>query len=210
MTKIMPDIAKALNKYIKHPFPFNYKKSALLVIDMQRFFLDKSSHAYLPMAESIVPKIISLVKSYRMRNLPVIFTRHALKKGENPGIMKRWWRDVIRNENRSSQIIDSLKPFVQKDVLRKTRYSAFWRTNLEKMLRSKGVKQLVITGVLTHLCCETTARDAFLRDFEVFFVIDATATDNLDLHLASLKTLSDGFAIPVTTKDIMSKVERAR
>lgn len=202
MNKIIRDI----RQYKKSPFPFSYKDSALLVIDMQKYFLDELSHAYLPMAEAIVPKIMSLVKSYRARNLPIIFTRHALKKGENPGIMQRWWKDVIRDENKSSQIIDELKPFTRKGILRKTRYSAFWKTNLEKTLRTKKVKQLVITGVLTHLCCETTARDAFLRDFEVFFVIDGTATDNMDLHLSSLKTLSDGFAIPVTTKDILAKI----
>jgi isochorismate hydrolase len=162
------------------------------------------------MAKAIVPKIQLLVKSYRDQKLPVIFTRHALKKGDNPGIMKRWWKDIIRDENNLSGIIDSLKPLAHENVLRKTRYSAFWGTNLEKTLRSKRVKQLVVTGVLTDLCCETTAREAFLRDFEVFVVVDANATENMDLHLSSLKTLSHGFAIPVTTKDILIKIESTR
>jgi len=200
---IMDKIIRAITKYIKHPFPFSYKDSALLVIDMQRFFLDKASHAYLPMSKAIIPKIQVLIDAYQSRKLPVIFTRHAIKKGENPGIMKRWWKDVIKDESNLSRIIEALKPVKNKDVLRKTRYSAFVGTNLEKILRNKGIKRLVITGVMTHLCCESTARDAFLRDFEVFFTVDATATENMDLHLSSLKTLSHGFAIPVTTKHIL-------
>lgn len=207
MVKQTNNIIKQLNKYARHPFTFDYKKSALLVIDVQKFFLDKSSHAYLPMAKAIIPKIQSLIQSYQTKKLPVIFTRHALKKGENPGIMERWWKDVIKDENNLSQIIGLLKPVSHKNVIRKTRYSAFWGTNLEKTLKNKGVKQLIITGVLTNLCCETTARDAFLRDFEIFFVVDANATETLDLHLASLKTLSHGFAIPVTTKDILTEIE---
>jgi len=62
---------------------------------------------------------------------------------------------------------------------------------------------VVITGVMTHLCCESTARDAFMRDLEVFFVIDATATDQEDLHMGSLRALADGFAIMVTTKEVL-------
>jgi len=62
---------------------------------------------------------------------------------------------------------------------------------------------VLITGVMTHLCCETTAREAFVRDFKVFFAIDGTATKSDDLHVASLKTLTDGFAIPVTTEEVL-------
>jgi len=185
-----------------HPFPFTPRDSALLVIDMQRFFLDKGSHAYLPMAKPIVSRIRKLIKFYRAKGLPIIFTRHAVKKGEDAGIMARWWRDTIREGTPASRIIPQLKPLKNELVIRKTRYSAFYGTRLAEVLKRHKARRVVITGVLTHLCCETTARDAFMRDYEVYFVTDATATDNRDLHLSSLKTLSDGFAIPVTTKEI--------
>jgi isochorismate hydrolase len=199
----MSDILKSIQRYIRRPFDFSPKKSALLVIDMQDFFLHKQSHAYLPMAKKIIPNIQSLINAYHKSGLPVIFTRHALKRGENPGIMKRWWKDVVMDSDKISGITESLDILKNDYVIRKTRYSAFYRTQLEKILKRNKIERVVITGVLTHLCCETTARDAFLRDFEVFFVADATATDNMDLHLSSLKTLSDGFAIPVTTKYIL-------
>ena len=70
-------------------------------------------------------------------------------------------------------------------------------------LQRKKVKQVVITGVLTHLCCETTARSAFMRGFEVFFTIDATATYNKDFHISTLLNLSHGFALPVLTQEVL-------
>ena len=203
----MDNILKSIQKYIRKPFNFSPKKSALLVIDMQNFFLDKHSHAYLPMSRKIIPNIQSLINAYHKFGLPVIFTRHALKRGENPGIMKRWWKDVVMDSDTISGIGKSLNVTKNDYVIRKTRYSAFHGTQLEKILKRNKIERVVVTGVLTHLCCETTAREAFIRDFEVFFVADATATDNMDLQLSSLKTLSDGFAIPVTTKHILNKIK---
>ena len=194
----------ALKKYIRHPFPFQLSHSALLVIDMQRFFLDKKSHAYLGLARPIIPRIKKLIAFYRANRLPIIFTRHAIRSKSEVGLMGRWWRDTLFEHHPHARIIEELKPLKNELVIRKTRYSAFAGTSLAKALRKYRVKRLVITGVLTHLCCETTARDAFVRDFEVFFVTDGTATVNRDLHLSSLKTLSDGFAIPVTTQQILN------
>ena len=59
---------------------------------------------------------------------------------------------------------------------------------------------------MTHLCCETTARDAFMRDYEVYFAVDATGTDDEELHCATLQTLSSGFAVPVSTAEVIEKV----
>jgi len=102
-----------------------------------------------------------------------------------------------------SHIVPSLRPTDGEVVLRKSKYNAFAGTDLETELRQLGVKQLLITGVMTHLCCETTAREAFTRDFDVFVVIDGMTSRSEDLHVSSLKTLVDGFAIPVTTEEAL-------
>lgn len=188
----------------KKRFRIKPKNSALLVIDMQEYFLNKKSHAFLPAAKTIIPNIKNLIKSFRAKNRPVIFTYYALEKNEDPGIMGKWWSDVIREKSPFSKIIKPFKPRKGELVIRKPRYSAFQMTDLVQRLKKKRVKSVLITGVMTHLCCESTARDAFMKDFEVYFVIDATADQYEDLHLSSLKTLSDGFAIPVTTKEVLS------
>ena len=75
----------------------------------------------------------------------------------------------------------------------KEKYSAFIGTSLEDDFKGMGIEQILISGVMTHLCCETTARDAFMRNFDVFFLGDGTATYNEDLHIGTLKAISHGF-----------------
>ena len=72
------------------------------------------------------------------------------------------------------------------------------------MLRDNGVRRIVISGVMTHLCCETTARSAFVRGFEVFFTVDGTASYTADFHRASLLNLAHGFAVPVLVSEILA------
>jgi len=74
---------------------------------------------------------------------------------------------------------------------------------LDKQLKNHGVNQIVIAGVMANLCCESTARSAFMRGFEVFFTIDGTAANNKNFHMASLLNLSYGFATPVLTTEIL-------
>ena len=195
---------KKLEGYSKGDrFRFSPESSALLVLDMQNFFLDETSHAFVPSSKAIISNIKKILNVYRKSNYPVIFTRHALKKDEEPGIMGEWWKDVLREDEEGSEIADALKPLKNEKVIRKSRYSAFYNTVLKDFLRSRNVKSVVVTGVMTNLCCETTARDAFMNDFFVYFVADATATINEELHLSTLKTLSHGFAVPLLTKDVI-------
>lgn len=190
----------------KKNFMLAPEKSALLVIDMQRFFTDSGSHAFIPAVNAILPNILALIDAYRKNGLPVIFTRHAFLPDEDPGILGKWWRDALREGDEFAELDPRITPAKGELVLRKNRYSAFANPELEKRLRRDKISQIVIAGVLTHLCCESTARDAFMRDFEVYFVVDATATDDEELHCATLQTLSDGFAVPVSTAETLGKV----
>jgi len=82
----------------------------------------------------------------------------------------------------------------QAELIIKSQYDAFYDTNLHEILRKNNIEQVIITGVMTHLCCETTARSAFIRGYNVFFPIDGTATYNEDFHNATLTNLAHGFA----------------
>ena len=177
--------------------------SALLVIDMQGLFLEHHSHSFIPDAERILGNVQGLLGAYRARKLPIVFTRHALGPSEDAGAMGRWWADVTRDGDKAGEIDPRLGVRKGEKVFRKTRYSAFVGTGLDRHLKSKSVSSLVITGVMTHLCCESTARDAFMRDYDVFLVVDGTASKTRDLHLSSIKTLTDGFAIPVKTSEVV-------
>jgi isochorismate hydrolase len=205
---------KPTKKKVKHKqnrkTVFRPQTSALFVIDMQQFFCDPSSHAYFKDSTKIIPHIHQLITVYRQQSLPVIFTRYALLRTESPGAMGRWWNDVLYDDDDVSNVITQLHPSPNEFVIRKTQYSAFFKTDLDQTLKKLKVTNILITGVLTHLCCETTARDAFMRNYDVFFVTDATASDKQDLHDASLRTLSDGFATLVTTNEVLSWIKEMK
>ncbi len=117
-------------------------------------------------------------------------------------MLKKWWDEIITQDNDYYKLSDEI--YVPgSPVIVKTQYDAFYKTNLEKLLKKFKAKQVVVTGVMTNLCCETTARNAFMKGFEVFFVIDGTATQNEMMHRATLINLTYGFAIPVLTENLI-------
>jgi len=183
---------------------FHPAQSALLVLDMQDYFLDPASHAFIPSAEAIKDGILSLIDAYASHALPVFFTHHINTPGD-AGMMFVWWKDMITHENRLHRIIPEIV-LSKGTLIQKSQYDAFYQTPLEELLRQKGVTQVVCCGVMTHLCCETTARSAFMRGFEVFFPVDGTATYNLTFHRASLVNLAHGFASLVMVKDILGAI----
>ncbi len=186
----------------KREMRLQVNRSALLVLDMQRYFLEEESHAFVPSAGAIKANIKLLQDNCLNRGIPVFHTRHINTPG-NAGQMKQWWRNLISRDNPFSEIVPDIAD-ERANCLEKSQYDAFLFTALEQQLLSAGVRQLVITGVMTHLCCESTARSAFARGFEVFFTVDATATYNRQFHRASLLNLSHGFAVPVLTGEILS------
>ena len=187
-----------INEYIP-------KQSALLILDMQRYFLDKHSHAFIPSALPIISKLKKMATVYIKKGLPVILTRH-LNTTDDAQVMARWWKDLIQEGDELSEIIPKFK-LPCTEIIIKTQYDGFYKTPLEKILKDKGISQLIVTGVMTHLCCETTARSAFVKGFDVFFSIDGTATYYEDFHWASLLNLTHGFAVPILLEDLIMKIE---
>jgi isochorismate hydrolase len=181
-------------------------KSALMIIDMQKYFLEPSSHAYIPSSETILPGIKKLISLYEEKRLPVIFTLHSNNQ-ENARLMTKWWPDLLTEGSPESHLPESLESSGGIRI-EKHQYDAFYDTTLEEILREKNISQLVICGVMTNICCETTARSAFVRGFEVFFTIDGTATYNEEHHMATLMNLSYSCAIPVLLDEIFARVSK--
>ncbi|XP_074341702.1 nicotinamidase 2-like [Apium graveolens] len=170
---------------IKDPNPH---KSILLVIDMQNYFSS--------IAGPIIPSITKTISLCRHASIPVIFTRHS----HNPSIqsnnmLAEWWNnDLVIDGTPEAEIMPEMGRRDGEMVVEKDTYSAFRGTRLEERLREMGVEEVIVTGVMTNLCCETTAREAFVRGFRVFFSTDATATSSEELHEATLKNIAYGFA----------------
>ncbi len=179
--------------------------SLLLVIDMQHYFIEDSAHAFIPVGKFILGKIQPLVVAYYKKKLPVVFTRYCVEREDKDDIMHRWWDGVLLCADPIASLREELDTSPG-TVIRKPGYSSFFKTGLSEIMEENKVTQLVITGVMTHLCCETTAREAFQRGFEVYFVVDGTGTYNEEIHTATLFNLAHGFAIPVTTEEILRKL----
>jgi isochorismate hydrolase len=198
---------KRLEAYVyRHSEP-DWESSSLLVIDMQRYFLEPESSGFTPGGPPIVSNIQSLINVFRERDLPVIYTTHVHKDLKyDGGMMAEWWGEHIMEGTPEAEIYPDIAPDPKDKVITKHRYSAFYNTDLETTLRCLGVTDLIITGVMTNLCCESTARDAFFRDFRVFFPLDATGAVTEEFHISTLINLAYGFAYVVETEDLLASL----
>ncbi|KAJ4964581.1 hypothetical protein NE237_016430 [Protea cynaroides] len=171
------------------------KISVLLVIDMQNYFAS--------MAKPILPTINTTIDLCQNLSIPIIFTRHNHKSPSDYGMLGEFWNnDLIIDGTPEAELMPELNRKSGDKVLEKNTYSAFRGTGLEEYLVERGIKEVIITGVMTNLCCETTAREAFVRGFRVFFSTDATATSERELHVATIKNMAYGFAYLVDCERI--------
>lgn len=184
--------------------PFNLELSALLILDMQDYFLESSSHAFIPSGKIILPGLLRTAEYFRSMGRPVIGTKH-INTEKNAAMMGKWWSELILQSHPLSNLNQKLE--IQMDeIIQKTQYDAFHESTLHEVIKKQGVQQLVIGGVMTHLCCESTARAAFVRGYEIFFLVDGTATYNRDYHQGTLRNLAHGMAVLTTTDRLISEM----
>jgi isochorismate hydrolase len=170
-------------------------RSALLVVDVQRYFDTLTT--------PILANVRRLIDVSHAQGVQVVFTRHGHREpAKDGGMLSEWWGDLIPYGAPEWHLSDRIRPSDRDWIIDKNRYSAFHGTDLDARLGRSDIRDLIIAGVMTNCCCETTARDAFVRDYRVFFVADATATVNDELHLASLKNLAFAFAYIADTDGV--------
>jgi len=198
---------KQIAPFNTHRMSLNRNSSALLVIDMQRFFLDPMSPTFTAGGPPIIPNIASLIHKFREARRPVIYTCHVHQAdGADAGIMKWWWAGMCIEGTSESLVHDDIAPRPNEKIVYKHRYSAFYNTDLETILRGMKIEDLVITGIMSNMCCESTARDAYFRDYRVFFPADATGTVTEEMHLATLLNLAFGFVYVTKTEKLLSEI----
>ncbi len=184
---------------------FLLEKSALFLIDLQNYFITHEGSAYVPSSSHILSGLINLAKFYKENNLPIVITRHIDSPKKHPQMFS-WWGEVLRKEDPQSEIIKELKEFLEYSIyIEKNYYDSFFRTGLSQILKGKNVKSILIGGVLTNLCCETTARSGFLNNFEVFFLFDGTATYKKEYHEGTILNISYGFGTIYFVKEILNQ-----
>jgi ureidoacrylate peracid hydrolase len=184
--------------------PVDRKKSALLVIDMQNGFCDPEgglSKAGLDVSAmtAVVPKVRQLVEACRELRLPIMWSlqqhlpedttqrtrrvpSHIQKRKVAPPTPRGTWH---------AELVPSLKEVSRPEdyFIVKHRFSMFYSTTLDSVLRMLSISHLIVSGVATNVCVESTVRDAYYRDFDVTVIEDCVAGTMLDLHQATLKNV---------------------
>lgn len=192
----------------RHPIRLRGAKSALLVVDMQRFFTTPSGDGFVASSPAIIPQTKKLIDSFRECGRPVLYTRHVhAPDGSDLGSMGWWWRSACWENSPQSRIHPGITPHSGEKVILKHHYSAFHQTDLETVLRGHGISDLVIAGVMTNLCCESTARDGFMRNFRAFVPADGTAAMSEDMHVGALRSMAYGFARIETVASLIAQLE---
>jgi nicotinamidase-related amidase len=194
----------------------------LLVIDVQQEYFKTDGPAAFPSAELILPNVNRLIQSFRDAEKAIVFVKHMNRAdGSDVGRMGDFSdpddQDAFIEGTPEVEFLPELDFRADDIVVVKRRYSAFLGTDLESILRTLGVNSVVVTGLMTSFCCETTARDAHGHDYEVLFVSDANegpdlqdAEGNIVDHTAVLSNtitaLSAGFAEVVTTDEVIARL----
>jgi ureidoacrylate peracid hydrolase len=179
--------------------PILKEKVALLVIDMQNDFVREGAPVELPGIRNNIPRMRRLIETCREIGVPIIYTKAVVyPQGTNvipfsleayPALRDRG----LRQGTEGAEICEDLKPHTEDWVIEKMGYSAFYNTQLEGVLRNlKGrnsIDTVIICGTMTNASCESTARDAFERDYKVIFASDMTSARTDEFQNMTLKNV---------------------
>lgn len=190
--------------------------TALVVVDLQNALCSKKG-SYAKRGKSVldVGRVVRNVKKllgiFRRRKLPVIFVRIAFKKDySDAGLLAKKCPEIVRVKayregSRDSAFVKGVRPRPGETVVVKKGYGSFENTPLEKILKKKKIKKVVVTGVLTNVCVESFVRSAFDKGFEPVVIKDATSSYSRKLHAASLETMGRHFAQVLSLQELQRR-----
>jgi nicotinamidase-related amidase len=194
-------------------FTVDPRRSALIVIDMQNAFVAEGSPLETPGARAMIPRLERLIEFARENKIPIVWTQsdHRPPYG---GVMLRKF-PVIANDRilwQGEPSFDMYPEMLQprpgdcECVIVKHKFDAFFETDLDAILRYHQVNTVIITGTATNVCCESTARAAYMRDYQVAFPNDANATFDEEMHQATLKNIDLFFGRVMATEELIAEM----
>lgn len=193
------------------------QSTALVVVDLQNaFMMDGVAHSLIEQARGIVPNVNRLAAALREAGGTVVWIQTAATDES----FKSWsiYYDKLATPERARKRAEALKPgslgyqlWADLDVrpgdltIDKTRFSAFIQgsSTIEATLRGRGIDTVLITGTATNVCCESSARDAAMRNFQTVMVADALAAKTDEEHNASLSGFYLNFGDVMLTDEVI-------
>jgi ureidoacrylate peracid hydrolase len=188
--------------------------AALLVVDVQNDFVSSKGSAAkrgedVSAAQAVAPKLIRLIEEARRVGLTVIYikTTHSEWTDTPSWIYRKSQQSALntcREGTWGAEFYEGIAPLPTERVVIKHRYSAFINTDLNTVLHAKGIQSVLLAGVATNVCVETSARDAYMYDYYVTMVEDCAAAYEAKLHLNTLENIRRHFGLVATSDEIMA------
>jgi ureidoacrylate peracid hydrolase len=205
-------------------FAIEPRRTAVLVVDLQNCFIENSPIT-IPSALEVIAKLNKLTAHYRAAGSTIIWIRHVVRPDHSDvGVLGRTIPPVANGMIDDGTPSVALHPSVAVQAgdifLAKPLFGAFQATELETILRARGIDTVVIGGIATNFCCETTAREAHAREFKVLFLSDGTGTFALpefaggvipveQMQRVTLAILAFGFAEVLSVAEACTKLSAA-
>ncbi len=189
------------------------KNAALVVVDVQNDFVSPDGSAGkrgedVSAALAIMPPLLRLIDEARRIGLAVVYIRTTHSEWtDTPSWIYRTSQkgglSTCREGTWGAEFYDGIAPLPTERVVVKHRYSAFINTDLNTVLKARNIQSVLVCGVATNVCVETTARDAYMFDYYVTMIDDCSAAYEAKPHLSTLDNIRRHFGLVASSKDII-------
>ena len=196
--------------------------TALVVIDVQNDFcapggmMDREGND-LSAVQDMAAALPRLIAEARLAGALVVFVRNVYSTESNCYLSDVWLEQASRQRKGSYTVAPvcapgswegdfygDVQPLPEEPIVTKHRFSAFHNSDLETVLRTRSIRTVVLAGVASNVCVETTAREAFVRDYYVVFLSDGTATYSRPAHEATLRVIDQFFGQVSSIDDVVA------
>lgn len=173
---------------------------ALICIDLQEEYFTKSSPLFIPDGESVKQNVQRLLRAARKQGQRIIHVRHISKDPQSK---------TFRAGTPAVEFAPGVEPELEEPVVTKLRPGAFYLTELNDLLKRAGVETVIICGLMSYMCCDTTAREAYARGYKVLFIKDASAAMALGdipaetVHRVVCAIQDGSFSEVVSTEEVL-------
>lgn len=182
-------------------------ETALVVVDMVKDFTDPEGLVFYPMNREILPGIADLVDFCHQKKVQVIFMQHRYRRGKYDRNLETMRPNCI--EGSGGEDLDALLPVNEETdyIIPKRRYSAFYGTDLDLVLREHGIRNVVVVGTKTNCCIRATVQDAYFNNYLPIVLSDCVGTNDQTINQVHLTDMDKYFGTVMTAQEFRARVK---
>ena len=183
-------------------------KTALLMIDMTYDFTDPNGKTFYPMNREILPRIAEVVNRCREMGMLIIFMQHCYRKDKPDRNLETMRPNSI--EGSGGEELDPILPVdpVKDYIIKKRRYSAFFGTDLDLVLREHRIETTAVVGTKTNCCVRSTVQDAYFNDYRVVVLSDCVGTNSPEVNAIHLSEIDKYFGTVMSSEEFLKLAEK--